>query len=433
MASEGTPRVNPGGIQPCLTLVPPPKSAVEETDLVEFSLKVRAGSAASAPTYKRKVARFAGGTPAEWIEVLEALEEIFAQNSLTSAEDQENIVKTILRGDSLTAFECSIQESRENLENPGRLLPLSVDMISKALKAVSQDVFPHRALAMQKLWMKRHMKKPADMGIRKLAAAVTQMNSKLIRFAGATEADLFSPAELLELLEFSLPPAWRAKFDLAGYIPTKHDKDRLIAEGEQIERHELLTAKSAPTSSKSKAHANVSSKNNSNRNVQASHKGKPKAPPANNSVTNTNQDSSKVGNGGQSFSGRKFRKELYAVSRGKDRIQVIDQYSAVLKRERKRAQKRAASNKKRKAKTQEAKAPGSPSSDSDDDMSVHVMSPAEAKKAQLDHVRKRLMATLERNKKKRQVTFSPEDQLEEEAAFKKQCQGDDSEESESSS
>ena len=67
-------------------------------------------------------------------------------------------------------------------------------MINKALQAVSTEVFPHRALAMQKLWMRRHMAKPQEVGIWKMASAVTQMNNKLIRFAGATEDDLFSAA-----------------------------------------------------------------------------------------------------------------------------------------------------------------------------------------------------------------------------------------------
>ena len=110
------PKPTTGG-QPCLTLAPAVKSDVNETELVQFSLKVRAGSAVSAPTYKRKVARFTCGTPAEWIAVLEALEEIFAQNSVVTALDRENVIRTILRGDSWTAFESSIQESHVDEAN----------------------------------------------------------------------------------------------------------------------------------------------------------------------------------------------------------------------------------------------------------------------------------------------------------------------------
>ncbi|KAG9305767.1 hypothetical protein G9A89_000356 [Geosiphon pyriformis] len=165
------------GGQPCLTLVPVVKSNVDETELVQFTLKVQAGSAGSAPTYKRKVARFNSGTPAEWIAVLEELKEIFAQNGVEAAVDQENVICTILRGDSWTAFESSIQESRVNEENRVVQLPLTVLMVDNALKAVTDDVFPHRALVNHQLnWMKRHMRRPATMSVRQYVASVTQMN-----------------------------------------------------------------------------------------------------------------------------------------------------------------------------------------------------------------------------------------------------------------
>ena len=125
------------GGQPCLSLVPAVKGDVDATELVQFTLKVRAGSAVNAPIYKRKVARFNSGTPAEWIAVLEALEEIFAQNSVVTAQDRENVIRTILRGDSWTAFESSIVESRVNPEDLANPVALDIEMISTALKAVS--------------------------------------------------------------------------------------------------------------------------------------------------------------------------------------------------------------------------------------------------------------------------------------------------------
>ncbi len=85
MSSGDAPYVAPGGIRPCLPLVPTPTVSQEGTKVIEFTLKVRAGGPASASTYKRKVARFSGGSPEAWVEVLEALE-IFLQKGLTSAD-----------------------------------------------------------------------------------------------------------------------------------------------------------------------------------------------------------------------------------------------------------------------------------------------------------------------------------------------------------
>lgn len=428
-----------GVLQPCLTLVPPTKKDVSETDIIEFSLHVRAGSAAkNAPTYKRKVARFNGGSPAEWIEVLEALDEIFARNGLSTPQDQENIVRTILRGDSWTAFESSLQESRENLDKPEEPLPLTLEMINSALMAVSEDVFPHRALSTQLRWMNRRMRKPANMGIRQFVAAVSQMNTKLLRFPGATRADLIPADKLVELMEFALPESWRAKFDLAGYIPIQHDKYRLIAEGEQIERAAVLTKApgskpNSKPSAKKAGKTGSSSKNNSNRN------GKNNGPHSANAGSAAAKHKSPAkadgaGNG-KNFSGRKFRKDLYALSKGKDRVQVIDQFAAVLETERAKAVKQTKASK---VKSKNSKAMTVDSSDdsSDSDESIHVMDHKEATDARMRHVRNRLRERFAQLQKKRRVELSTvatdeavdeamDEPLEEEKAFHEQVNRSD--------
>jgi len=324
MSSASEPTVLMGGVQPCLTLIPRSKSDVDETELIEFTLKLRAGSDKNAPTYKRKVARFNGGSPAEWIEVLEALDEIFAQNALTSPQDRENTIRTILRGDSLTAFESSIHESRANPEQPGR----------------------------------------------QFVAAISQMNEKLIRFPGATPSDLFKAEQLVELAEFALPDSWRAKFDLAGYVPTNFDKYRLIAEGEQIERAAALAKTPKPKDKSSKnAGKTGSTKNNFAR------KGKSNGQHSANAgkVTTKHKGPSKAADAGKNLSGNKFRKELYALSKSKDRVKVIDQFASILKKERAKAVKAKSNNKSKNAKKSQASSATSSDDSSDSDESVHVM------------------------------------------------------------
>jgi hypothetical protein len=121
-----------------------------------FRLKVRAGTGSMAPSYKMKVAKFEDGTPAEWIDVLDALEEIWKHNSMITATDREASIKTILREDALTAFESSIDDSRaqyEDAEDDASDIVLDNAMIDTALTDVSKNICPHRALEIQKLWM----------------------------------------------------------------------------------------------------------------------------------------------------------------------------------------------------------------------------------------------------------------------------------------
>ena len=62
-------------LTPCLFLKQETKEEPEERNLVQWTLKVKAGSGTTAATYKKKVERFYSGTPSEWIEVLEILKQ----------------------------------------------------------------------------------------------------------------------------------------------------------------------------------------------------------------------------------------------------------------------------------------------------------------------------------------------------------------------
>jgi hypothetical protein len=80
---------------------------------------------------------------------MNALEEIWKQNSLTTASDRQASVKTILREDALTAFEASIDEDLEPDEDADSRTPekgLTPMMIDDALISVAKNIFPHRGV-----------------------------------------------------------------------------------------------------------------------------------------------------------------------------------------------------------------------------------------------------------------------------------------------
>ena len=144
------------------------------------------------------------------------------------------IVRAILRDDALAQFVTSLKTQRAAAANN----QLSDQMVETALKAVSLSVFPHRALETQKLWMRRHMKKPTSMTFRTLQAKVVQINQYLPAFPDATGNDSFDETELISILEFALLTHWWQKFDLDGYVPTKHNSACLLRECEVLERKE---------------------------------------------------------------------------------------------------------------------------------------------------------------------------------------------------
>ena len=224
---------------PCIPLQDNEVVDVDKTSLVTFQLKIRPNGSNDS-TYKKAVRRFSEGSPNVWIRTLEDIREIWKQNRVQGGSDRAATVRTILRDDALTVFEAAMETQEPEEEGQTAAAAVTVEKVEQALKAVSESVFPHRALENQKLWMRRHMKKPAGMSYRILQSKVLKMNRSLELFPDATTESKFTNAEILEILEFSLPASWRAKFDLDSYVPTKHDRKKLMLECEAIERSEKL-------------------------------------------------------------------------------------------------------------------------------------------------------------------------------------------------
>jgi hypothetical protein len=382
MAETTTPKVV-NYLTPSIFLHQEPKDEKQARDTVEFTLKVKAGSNAKAQTYKKKVQRFHSGTATDWIDVLENLEEIWSQNSITSPSDREANVRALFRDDSLTAFEAFIEDARRPNEGNNALQPLTNDMIEAALDAVAKENFPHRALENQKLWMRRSIRKPKDMSTRKMTAALVRMNTKLIRFPGATERDLFSAEDLLEIIEWSLPPKWRAKFDLSGYVPSLFNRARLIAECEAIERSEASVAPSSNSKNHKKEHeskhktkkGNGNGTAKSDRQFYFSEHGK-------NSIHTTTgcftlkkraKLAAESSSAPKTFSNDKFREDINLMSKGKSKKKILDLYAAVIKKERSQLKTRASKKQKKKALTLEVSS--DEDSSGDDDMEVNTLEP----------------------------------------------------------
>ena len=233
-------------LRPCIPLVEEKnQEPVAKHECVKFTLKAKSVlGQEGGPTgqkvgaFKKSFKIFKNGTVPEWIETLGNIRQVWTCNNVTGPHERVGIIFSILKDEALEHFEGALRELQEPTENNPKV-ELTNEMVEKALLAVSSAVFPHRALETQKLWMKRHLKKPRDMKYRVLQSRVLKMNNSLPLFPGADENAKFSPPEILEILEYSLPQSWRSKFDLDGYLPSKFNKERLLQEAEAVERHQI--------------------------------------------------------------------------------------------------------------------------------------------------------------------------------------------------
>ncbi len=154
------------GFLPVIPLVPTKLTADELKDkaaYIIFTLQVSRGGGAGAPTYKKSVRTFEDGDPQQWMEVMTGLREIWLQNSVDDPRDMSNTVVAILKGDSLTAYQTALEDLTVDPDDDTQVIPLTEDHVEEALRAVTETVFPFRALETQKQWMSRYMKKPYDM------------------------------------------------------------------------------------------------------------------------------------------------------------------------------------------------------------------------------------------------------------------------------
>lgn len=228
-------------LQPILPLVPiklDDDEKKEKSNYISIELKTRVGQPANGTTYKKHIRLFNEGDAQEWIDVVIAVNEVWTQNSIIGGADRAATFRAVLRGESLVAFDAALDDCRR--DDDGMLQQISPEIVEATLKLVAQDVFPHRALEIQRKWMERGLKKPFELTTRKTLAAISRMNVALPHFPDGTMESKFSDAEIVSILEWALPDAWRAKFDLDGYIPTKHNKVKLLLECEAIERSQEL-------------------------------------------------------------------------------------------------------------------------------------------------------------------------------------------------
>ena len=89
---------------------------------------------------------------------MQAMEEVWRQSSLAAANDQQNIVKMVLKGESYTMYESWVAEL---MEETAATAPTN-ELVQVGLDAVAVDVFTHFALFFQKHWMQNGMRKPRN-------------------------------------------------------------------------------------------------------------------------------------------------------------------------------------------------------------------------------------------------------------------------------
>ena len=121
---------------------------------------------ANSTTYKVPLEYFKEGTPEEWLLWKAKMFRFLVGQNATNGPTQFVLARRLVKGQALTVFEKKIGTGAETLNS-----------FKEALKAVTADIFPKKALVTQQRHMQQFLRKPQWMNIRDYVARVVKINS----------------------------------------------------------------------------------------------------------------------------------------------------------------------------------------------------------------------------------------------------------------
>ena len=80
----------------------------------------------------------------------------------------------------------------------------------KCIDAVTKHVFPRNALAIQKRWMRRWMRKPRELNVRQYVARITEIVSKFCLYPGYKTEMAMTDDEVADIVANSVPNLWES-------------------------------------------------------------------------------------------------------------------------------------------------------------------------------------------------------------------------------
>ena len=216
-----------------------------------LALKLRTDPAdVNSQTYELTVKFYRTGTPEEWLIFMRDLKRILVGQNVTTGPPRYAMLRRLVLGDTLAVFnKAAAEHGNETVAN-----------FETCLQAVTKHVFPQRAMAHQKRYMRRYMRKPRDMSTREFVARVTELNAYLTEFPPFEENQKLDDQEIMDILEFGVPNSWQKNMVMQGFDPVTSTTNEFVA---FCERHEF-TEGTLDNSDENKAKPKTSLKSSSN-------------------------------------------------------------------------------------------------------------------------------------------------------------------------
>ena len=103
-------------------------------------------------TYNLSIPFFGDGSPEELLIFLNLLNKVYVGQNVTDGPGKYALIRRLLVGDALSAFNSAAAVAGTE----------TIPHFKTAVRGLVSHVFPARALVLQKQYMRRYLRKPAD-------------------------------------------------------------------------------------------------------------------------------------------------------------------------------------------------------------------------------------------------------------------------------
>ena len=119
------------------------------------------------------------------------------------------LVKTLLKGDALMAFEAAETTN-------GTVTSANFE---KCLNDVTKHMFPEKSVETQKRYMRHNLCLCKGQTVKEWVSRVFELNEYLLEFPKSNEnpPQKLDDAELMDILEYGIPYSWRQEFAIHGF------------------------------------------------------------------------------------------------------------------------------------------------------------------------------------------------------------------------
>ena len=158
--------------------------------------------------YSVQVKIFSSGTPEEFIKWKRVMSTVYEGLGIKDGKNKYIITKRFLANEAQRAFVNAAVSATTTVATSST--GNSEELYETSMKALTESVFPENALAEQKRYMRRQLRKPRSMKIKEFYERLLEMDTMLEDFPGYQSSHQKNGEDVLkEIIEFGSPRKWQ--------------------------------------------------------------------------------------------------------------------------------------------------------------------------------------------------------------------------------